>query len=80
MTRIRTQLKKIAELQASGECEVSAATVTLPDDSANRSLPQQVQGVAERVTEMARHDLSKKIVSVSVKKTEKTSESENEHR
>ena len=59
-TRIRTQLQKIAELQASGEFEVSAATVTLPDDSAGRSLQQQVQGVAERVTEMARHGLSKK--------------------
>lgn len=54
MTRIRGQLEKLPDLKAAGELEVSAAAVPLPDPAAGHSLEEQVQEVADRVTEMAR--------------------------
>jgi hypothetical protein len=54
MTRIRGQLGNLAELSASGEFEISASAVPLPDPAAAPSLEQQVQEVADRVTEMVR--------------------------
>jgi hypothetical protein len=58
MTRIREQLRKLPGLNASGDLEVSASAVTLPDLGADLTLEQQVQAVAEQVTEMARSALS----------------------
>jgi len=58
MTRIRGQIGNLAELSANGEFEISAVPVPLPDPSAGHSLPQQVQEVADRVTEMAHATLS----------------------
>jgi hypothetical protein len=60
MTRIREQLGSLPDLKASGEVEVSASAVTLPDLAAEASLHEQVQNVAERVTEMARLILTAK--------------------
>ncbi len=60
MTRIRSQLGKLAELKASAEIAVSASAIPLPDTAAGQSLEQQVQEVADRVTEMARAQLSQK--------------------
>ena len=57
MTRIREQLGKVPDLNANGDLEVSASGVTLPD-AAGLSLEQQVQAVADRITEMARSDLA----------------------
>ncbi len=54
MTRIREQMGKLADLNASGEFEMSASEVPLPDPAMGHSLQQQVQEVADRVTEMAR--------------------------
>jgi len=58
MTRIREQLAKVPDLIASGDFEVSASAVTLPDRGAGLTLEQQVQAVAEQVTAMARSTLS----------------------
>jgi signal transduction histidine kinase len=55
LARIREQMSKLAELQASGEIIVSATEIPLPDTAANLEL--QVQQVAERVTAMARSAL-----------------------
>jgi hypothetical protein len=52
MTRIREQIDKVADLKASCELELSADPVTLPGVDCADPLEQQVQSVAERVTEM----------------------------
>ena len=54
MTRIREQLGKLPDLKAAGELEVSASAVPLPDLAAGQTLEEQVQEVADHVTEMAR--------------------------
>jgi signal transduction histidine kinase len=54
MTRIREQMGKLAELNSSGDFEISASEVPLPDPAAGHSLQEQVQEVADRVTEMVR--------------------------
>jgi len=53
MARIREQLGKVSDLNGTGELEVSASAVRLPD-GAGQSLEEQVQGVAGAVTEMIR--------------------------
>ena len=53
MTRIRGQFGNLAELSASEEFEISASEVPLPE-TAGHSLQEQVQAVADRVTEMVR--------------------------
>jgi len=53
MARIREQLGKTPELNGTGELEVSASTVRLPE-GAGQSLEGQVQEVAGTVTEMIR--------------------------
>jgi hypothetical protein len=58
MTRIRGQLEKLPDLKASCELEVSASAVPLPDLAAGHTLEEQVQEVADRVTEMARSALA----------------------
>jgi signal transduction histidine kinase len=60
MTRIREQLGKHPDLHGTGDLEVSASAVALPDPAAGRSLEDQVREVAERVTEMARAALPEK--------------------
>jgi signal transduction histidine kinase len=60
MTRIRDQLGKLPEVNMIGDLEISASDVALPDRAAGLNLEQQVQGVADRVTEMARAALSEK--------------------
>ncbi|MGB9074982.1 MAG: hybrid sensor histidine kinase/response regulator [Terriglobales bacterium] len=57
MARIRGQLEKLPDLMASCELEVSASAVPLPEFAAGHSLEEQVQEVADRVTEMARSAL-----------------------
>lgn len=64
MARIREQMAKLAELKASGEFEVSASAVPLPDPAAGHSLEQQVREVADRVTEMAWAALGPKLNSM----------------
>jgi signal transduction histidine kinase len=54
MTRIREQLGKVAGLDGTGELQVSALAVPLPDPGANLSLQDQVQEVAGTVGEMVR--------------------------
>jgi signal transduction histidine kinase len=54
MTRIREQLQKVADLRGTGELEVSALAVPLPDPGAKPSLQDQVQQVACTVGEMVR--------------------------
>jgi signal transduction histidine kinase len=55
MARIRGQMQKMPELTASGEFEVSASSVPMPEHSLEESpLEKQVTEVAERVTEMVR--------------------------
>jgi hypothetical protein len=66
MTRIREQLGKVPDLSANGDLEVSAAAVTLPD-AAGLSLEQQVQAVADQITEMARSDLAEQRDSTQTK-------------
>ena len=53
MTRIREQIENIAELKGNCDLQLSAHVVPLPDPS-GVPLEQQVQEVADRVTEMAR--------------------------
>jgi hypothetical protein len=48
-------------LQASGEVEVSARAVALPDPAVTAALEQQVQDIAQHVTEMARLALEREI-------------------
>lgn len=59
LKRIREQLQKVEELNASGTFEVSAAEIPLPDSSDGVSLYLQVQEVAERVTAMANDAVEK---------------------
>jgi sigma-B regulation protein RsbU (phosphoserine phosphatase) len=54
MTRIREQLGSLPELTASGEVEVSASAVPLPDQTKDHTLEEQVREVADHVTEMIR--------------------------
>jgi hypothetical protein len=59
MARVRGQMEKMPELQASGEFELSAASVSLAPTSGEESLQgmsldKQVAAVADRVTEMVR--------------------------
>lgn len=54
MARIREQLGKVAGLNGAGELEVSALAVPLPDGGAGSSPQQQVQEVANTVSEMVR--------------------------
>jgi signal transduction histidine kinase len=63
MTRIREQLDKVPDLDGTGELEVSASSVSLPDGVAGRSLPEQVQEVAQAVAEMVRSVLGEKHAS-----------------
>jgi signal transduction histidine kinase len=58
MTRIREQLAKLPDLAASGDFEVSASAVTLPDLAEGASIEEQVQTVAEQATAMAVSALS----------------------
>lgn len=60
MTRIREQLGKVDDLKATGELEVSALAVPLPDRSVVPSLEAQVQEVAGTVGEMVRTVLAGK--------------------
>jgi signal transduction histidine kinase len=60
MTRIREQLWKVNDLNGTGELEVSASAVPLPDRAAGHSLQEQVQEVAQAVTEMVRSVLGEK--------------------
>jgi signal transduction histidine kinase len=53
MKRIREQVGASAELKGSGTLQVSAAAVRLPSPEVGQSLEQQVQMVADRITEMA---------------------------
>jgi signal transduction histidine kinase len=54
MTRIRRQLGALAELTSGGTFEVSASPVPLSAPADGQSPQQQIQAVADRVTEMAR--------------------------
>jgi hypothetical protein len=56
MARIREQLGKVSDLNRTGELNVSASTIALPERGADHSfsLEQQVQEVAGIVTEMIR--------------------------
>lgn len=50
ITRIREQLNKLEELTGSGDFEISAAPIPLPETSPEPSLEQQVRALAELVT------------------------------
>lgn len=63
MTRIREQLGKVPDLMGSGELEVSAVAVPLPDHGAGLALRQQVEEVAGSVGEMVRTVLGGKQAS-----------------
>lgn len=52
IARIREQLNKLEELTANGDFEISAAPIPLPEASPEPSLAQQVEAVAERVTNL----------------------------
>jgi hypothetical protein len=54
MTRIREQIEKAVDSKANCELQLSAEAVTLPGAGSAESVEQQVQEVADRVTEMAR--------------------------
>jgi hypothetical protein len=54
MTRIREQIEKGVDLKAHGELELSVQPIALPGVGGIESLAQEVQEVADRVTEMAR--------------------------
>jgi hypothetical protein len=54
MTRIREQLGKVPDLKGTGELEVSALAVPLPERGAGHSLEEQVREVADTVGEMVR--------------------------
>ena len=58
MKRIREQLGANAELKGSGTLTVSAAAVQVPGAEPNKSLEEQVQIVADRITEMAMRPLA----------------------
>jgi len=52
MTRIREQLEKVLQPQRTGELELSAIAVPLPDRGTGHSLAKQVQEVAGTINEM----------------------------
>ena len=60
MTRIREQLGKLPALKAGGEVEVTSTAIPVPDRDAGQTQEEQVQEVADRVTEMARAALRTK--------------------
>lgn len=60
MTRIREQLGKVSDLSGTGQLEVSASAVPLPERSPDHSLQEQVQEVARVVTEMVGSVLAEK--------------------
>jgi hypothetical protein len=60
MTRIREQLGKVSDLSGTGQLEVSASAVPLPERSPDHSLQEQVQEVARVVTEMVGSVLGEK--------------------
>jgi signal transduction histidine kinase len=61
MTRIREQLGRVDGLDGTGELQVSALEVSLPDPGANSSLQDQVQEVACTVGEMVRTVLGREV-------------------
>jgi signal transduction histidine kinase len=61
MTRIREQLGRVDGLDGTGELQVSALEVSLPDPGANSSLQDQVQEVACIVGEMVRTVLGREV-------------------
>jgi signal transduction histidine kinase len=60
MTRIREQLGKVAALDGTGQLQVSASALPLPDLAAHPSLQDQVKEIAATVGEMARTVLGAK--------------------
>lgn len=50
ITRIREQLGKLEELSVNADLDISATPIPLPQASAEQSLEQQVESLAERVT------------------------------
>ena len=54
MKRIREQLAKVIDLKGSGEVKVSALAVPRIEGATGRSLEEQVQEVADSITEMVR--------------------------
>jgi hypothetical protein len=52
MKRIREQLEAGAGFKAAGRLQVSATAVPLPSPEDDKALPELVQAVADRVTEM----------------------------
>ena len=66
MTRIREQLGKVPDLNANGDLEVSASAITLPDSS-GLSLEQQVQAVADQITETVRLEVAEEHNSTETK-------------
>ena len=59
--RIRGQFEKMEELKLAGKFDIRASEVPLPDKGATISLEQQVQTVADRITEMARKAMGEDI-------------------
>jgi signal transduction histidine kinase len=57
LKRIRGQLQKMEELNASGVFELSVTEIPLPDNSDGTSLYLRVQEIADRVTDMAKDAL-----------------------
>ena len=53
MKRIREQLEASAGFKAAGLLKVSASAVALPAQGDGKALPELVQAVADRITEMA---------------------------
>jgi signal transduction histidine kinase len=60
MTRIREQVGKVPALEGTGDLEVTASAVMLPDPAADHTLEERVQEVAQRVAEMVRSALAAK--------------------
>jgi len=72
MARIREQMDKLAELNNSGQYEVSACAIPMPDPADAPSVEKQVQAVADRVTEMAQSALQQKPASTQKRKASKS--------
>ncbi len=60
MKRIREQLEGGAGFKAAGRLQISATAVALPSPEAGKELPELVQGVADRIVEMAMLTLAPK--------------------
>ena len=60
MKRIRGQLEGAAGFKAAGRLQVSATAVALPAREEGKELPEMVQAVADRVTEMAMKGMGEK--------------------